>query len=687
MTSNPTSDYLVIGAGIAGASVAHFLAPHGRVTMLEREEHPAFHSTGRSAAMSMAGYGSPQVRAMTRASRRFFEPPPTGFVDTPILAPRSVSVHEPTSSPRRAMTTLHRAAFTIVALALPLVAHARCQVDTIELPIKMVGSRATATVGINGTPVPLTVDSGAFFSFLTEAAAAQLNLPTRRAPALRVEGITGRVETRIATVEKLKLFKGEIDRVEFVVGGNEPGAGTMGIMGRNILAFTDTEYDLAHGIIRILFPTDDCAKMSMAYWAGAAPVTEVELVSEYREKAPAVRARVKLNGTDLVALPDTGAVTTVVSARGARRAGVAEADLKPAGSLRGAGRGRADSWTALFDKFEIGGEAISNNRLMDGDIDLREADKLLGIDFFLSHRIYVSKQQSKIFITYNGGPVFPLSEHAAASADPARASPGAQIATADQFARRGAAAASRRDYQSALADFDQACALEPTSAALFAQRGGVHEALKNPAKALEDFDRALELDPALTDARWRRAWMRFRVKDRKAAQADLDALDQSLAPQAQLRLAMSELYLGLEQPAKALTQLDQWLAAHRKDASRESALDARCWARVMLGVDLEKALDDCDEAVGGDSKNPAYLAHRGWVYLRLGQHRKAVSDFDRSIERLPRNASALYGRGVAKTRLGDVAQSEVDLAAARKVEPDIDLRMAQVAATVEGTQK
>ena len=45
---------------------------------------------------------------------------------------------------------------------------------------------------------------------------------------------------------------------------------------------------------------------------------------------------------------------------------------------------------------------------MVGDFDLGNADMLLGIDFFLSHRIYVSKSQSKMFITYNGGPVFAL---------------------------------------------------------------------------------------------------------------------------------------------------------------------------------------------------------------------------------------------------------------------------------------
>jgi len=58
------------------------------VLLLESESQPGMHSTGRSAAMFMESYGPPQVRALTRASRSFYESPPPGFADTPILGPR-----------------------------------------------------------------------------------------------------------------------------------------------------------------------------------------------------------------------------------------------------------------------------------------------------------------------------------------------------------------------------------------------------------------------------------------------------------------------------------------------------------------------------------------------------------------------------------------------------------------------
>ena len=73
--ADPDFDVIVIGAGIAGASLAYCLAPHARVALLEREAMPGMHTTGRSAAMFMESYGPAQVRALTRASRAFLEAP------------------------------------------------------------------------------------------------------------------------------------------------------------------------------------------------------------------------------------------------------------------------------------------------------------------------------------------------------------------------------------------------------------------------------------------------------------------------------------------------------------------------------------------------------------------------------------------------------------------------------------
>ena len=90
--SHDTADFIVIGAGIGGASIAYWLSQQARVLVLEGEAQPGYHSTGRSAALFMESYGPPQVRALTRASLPFFRQPPAGFCDHALLSPRGAFV-------------------------------------------------------------------------------------------------------------------------------------------------------------------------------------------------------------------------------------------------------------------------------------------------------------------------------------------------------------------------------------------------------------------------------------------------------------------------------------------------------------------------------------------------------------------------------------------------------------------
>ncbi len=83
-----TFDFIVIGAGIAGASIAAHLAARGRVLLLEAEDQPGYHTTGRSAALFSTIYGNAPVRALSRASRDFLFAPPAGFSDVPLVHPR-----------------------------------------------------------------------------------------------------------------------------------------------------------------------------------------------------------------------------------------------------------------------------------------------------------------------------------------------------------------------------------------------------------------------------------------------------------------------------------------------------------------------------------------------------------------------------------------------------------------------
>lgn len=80
-------DIAVIGGGIAGASVAAELAAEAEVVLLEAEAQPGYHTTGRSAAVFAPFYGPAPIRALTRASGAFFDAPPDGFAERPLLTP------------------------------------------------------------------------------------------------------------------------------------------------------------------------------------------------------------------------------------------------------------------------------------------------------------------------------------------------------------------------------------------------------------------------------------------------------------------------------------------------------------------------------------------------------------------------------------------------------------------------
>jgi D-arginine dehydrogenase len=88
-----TSDILIIGGGIAGLSAAAALAEHARVNVFEAEEQIGYHSSGRSATMVHYALGDRLVRALTLASRPFFDAPPHGFTEIPLGHRMPMLVH------------------------------------------------------------------------------------------------------------------------------------------------------------------------------------------------------------------------------------------------------------------------------------------------------------------------------------------------------------------------------------------------------------------------------------------------------------------------------------------------------------------------------------------------------------------------------------------------------------------
>jgi len=81
-------DIAVIGAGIAGIGIGAELARSRSVIVLEAEERPGYHSTGRSAAIYLKHYGNATIRQLTARSEAFYRNPPAEVTETPLLSPR-----------------------------------------------------------------------------------------------------------------------------------------------------------------------------------------------------------------------------------------------------------------------------------------------------------------------------------------------------------------------------------------------------------------------------------------------------------------------------------------------------------------------------------------------------------------------------------------------------------------------
>jgi tetratricopeptide (TPR) repeat protein len=91
----------------------------------------------------------------------------------------------------------------------------------------------------------------------------------------------------------------------------------------------------------------------------------------------------------------------------------------------------------------------------------------------------------------------------------------------------------------------------------------------------------------------------------------------------------------------------------------------RCWARAVAMIDLDGALADCNEAL---RLMPGYvpaLDSRAFIHLRSGRFREAIADYDAALMGSPSDHYSLYGRGIAKLRLGDTEGGQADIAASK----------------------
>jgi len=581
-----------------------------------------------------------------------------------------------------------RVSLLLAALALPAApaAAADCKLGVMaDLPVTMQNMRVSVPVKINDIETRLWLDSGAFFSVMPKAKAIELGLKIGAAPfGLRLVGIGGDSSTDLVTIKKFGIADKTLTDVQFLVGGSDSGNG---LIGRNLLALADTEFDLAGGSVKLIQP-HDCKNMAIAYWAARKPFFTAALEQEENPRDRKFRVTVRINGVAIDGEYDSGAPNTLLSRRAAERAGIAlnGPTVTPIRGIGGFGRRSTPGWTVPVESVAIGDETILKTRLdvIDGPITAGNGspDMLIGADYMLAHHIYVARSQHRIYFTYSGGKAFRT-----IGAMPVSAAPGAPLPadiqrvapvtnttapkTADEFARRASARIAQHALADAIADLTQAITLAPDKAEYYRDRALAYQTAGQRGLARTDIERALQLAPTDGALLRIRAILRLRDRDNTGALADAEAAARATPATSLDMVPVANLLARLDNPARGIALLGPVIASHPEDSALPRLLNARCWLRAQAGIDLDAALDDCNRALKRAGKQAMFLDSRGLVQLRKGNAAAAIADYDAALAINPKLAWSLYGRGLAKIALGQKDAGEADKAAAVAIYPEV----------------
>ncbi|RFP13777.1 MULTISPECIES: retroviral-like aspartic protease family protein [unclassified Duganella] len=263
---------------------------------------------------------------------------------------------------------------------------------------------------INGKSVHMLIDTGAFKTVLTRAELDRQQVTLTRISEI-MSGIGGRAPMFSARPKEVVIGPTRLHQTSFPVveGFDFPGYG--GIIGADYLLQADLEIALADKQLKF-FRGAGCDDKSLAYWDAKALDVPLETLSrDGRAIVP-----VTINGSKLMALIDTGATISLVDQHTAERLGFdpASAGTRKGNKLQGLNGKTRQSWITTFDSFAIGEEQISHPRItvmesVDGDLNARDHQVILGRDFLLAHHVLLSTGQRRFYYSYLGGPVFAAS--------------------------------------------------------------------------------------------------------------------------------------------------------------------------------------------------------------------------------------------------------------------------------------
>jgi tetratricopeptide (TPR) repeat protein len=232
---------------------------------------------------------------------------------------------------------------------------------------------------------------------------------------------------------------------------------------------------------------------------------------------------------------------------------------------------------------------------------------------------------------------------------------------ADDFFLQADEKYERRDYNGAIADYDQAIRLDPKYALAYNGRGAARRELGDNEGAITDYDQAIRLNPKDAVAYANREFVR-KLGNNKKAIADYDQAIRLNPKDAVAYVGRGAARNELGDWDGAISDLTQ---AIRLDPKNALAYYYRGNVRSELG-DKVGAITDLDQAIRLNPNDPIhYLAslydYRGQVRSNSGDKKRAIVDYGEAIRLKPKDAWPYYNRGIVRSDLGDKVGAITDL--------------------------
>jgi tetratricopeptide (TPR) repeat protein len=238
---------------------------------------------------------------------------------------------------------------------------------------------------------------------------------------------------------------------------------------------------------------------------------------------------------------------------------------------------------------------------------------------------------------------------------------------------RGDTYAAQGKYAAALADLDRAVTLAPRNPDAYVHRASAYSRESVTDKALQDYAKALSIDADNVDALVNRAAIYSESGDGTSAIADLD---HALKARPGNSIALYNRGYAHFVEHDYDSAIADYSAAIKVAPDLGIAYANRCLSAALAGRDKAAVQNDCDRAVQLLPARPDIRETLGFVDLKYGDNIAALDQYDAALKLSDNRPLALYGRGIARTRTGDVAAGGADQQAARALYPNIDREFA-----------